>query len=47
MGKETTKITKENEGKHKWKHAECDHVEKKKGYLFCLWGFGPVFCTVI
>jgi beta-N-acetylglucosaminidase len=23
--KETTKVTKE---KHKWKHAECDHVKK-------------------
>jgi hypothetical protein len=27
--KETTKITKEYRQKHKWKHAECDHVEKK------------------
>jgi hypothetical protein len=29
--KETTKITKENSTgtKHKWKCAECDHVEKK------------------
>jgi hypothetical protein len=26
--KETTKITKENREKHKWKHAECDHVKK-------------------
>jgi hypothetical protein len=28
--KERTKITKENSTgrKHKWKHAECDHVKK-------------------
>jgi hypothetical protein len=30
--KETTKITKENStgSKHKWKHAECDHVKKRQ-----------------
>jgi hypothetical protein len=28
---ETTKLTKENRTeKHKWKSAECDHVQKKK-----------------
>jgi hypothetical protein len=28
---ETTKLTKENRtGKHKWKRAKCDHVQKKK-----------------
>jgi hypothetical protein len=26
---ETTKITKENIRKNKWKHAECDHVKEK------------------
>jgi hypothetical protein len=27
---ETTKLTKKNRtGKHKWKHAACDHVRKK------------------
>jgi hypothetical protein len=31
--RQTAKITKENREKHKWKHAECDHVKKgeKKG----------------
>jgi hypothetical protein len=24
------KITKENRKKHKWKHAECDNVEKRQ-----------------
>jgi ribosomal protein L37AE/L43A len=29
---ETTKLTKKNRtGKHKWKCAKCDHVQKKKG----------------
>jgi hypothetical protein len=30
--KERTKITKENSTgtKHRWKHTECDHVEKRQ-----------------
>jgi hypothetical protein len=28
--KERTKVTKENREKHKWKHAECDHVKGRQ-----------------